>query len=73
MGGFGALAIRAPPELVPWRMAFLALAVCFLFIANSVPPTVFMNESFWLWAGVLWTARGYYRVGDERRPARAEA
>ena len=73
MGGFGALAIRAPPELVPWRMAFLALAVCFLFIANSVPPTVFMNESFWLWAGVLWTARGYYRVGDERLPARAEA
>ena len=73
MGGFGALAIRAPPELVPWRMAFLALAVCFLLIANSVPPTVFMNESFWLWAGVLWTARGYYRIGDERRPAHAAA
>jgi putative inorganic carbon (hco3(-)) transporter len=73
MGGFGALAIRAPPELVPWRMAFLALAVCFLLIANSVPPTVFMNESFWLWAGVLWTARGYYRIGDERRLAHAAA
>jgi putative inorganic carbon (HCO3(-)) transporter len=73
MGGFGALAARAPPELVPWRMAFLALAVCFLFIANSVPPTVFMNEAFWLWAGVLWTARGYYRVGDERQVARAAA
>jgi putative inorganic carbon (hco3(-)) transporter len=73
MGGFGALATRAPPELVPWRMAFLALAVCFLFIANSVPPTVFMNESFWLWAGVLWTARGSYHVGEERGLAHAAA
>lgn len=71
LGGFGALTTRAPPELVPWRMAFLALAVCFLLIANSVPPTVFMNESFWLWAGVLWTARGYYRVDDERQFAHA--
>jgi putative inorganic carbon (hco3(-)) transporter len=57
MGGFGAIATRAPPELEPWRMAFLALAVCFLLVANSVPPTVFQNESFWLWAGVLWGAR----------------
>ncbi len=57
MGGFGALATRAPPELEPWRMAFLGLAVCFLLVANSVPPTVFQNESFWLWAGVLWSAR----------------
>jgi O-antigen ligase len=61
MGGFGALATRAPPELVPWRMAFLAIAVCFLFVANSVPPTVFMNESFWLWAGVLWSGRSYHQ------------
>ena len=35
MGGFGALATRAPPELEPWRMAFLALAVCFLLVANA--------------------------------------
>lgn len=59
MGGFGALATRAPPELEPWRMAFLAIAVCFLLVANSVPPTVFQNEVFWLWAGVLWTTRTY--------------
>ena len=44
MGGFGALSTRAPPELEPWRMAFLAIAVCFLLVANSVPPTVFQNE-----------------------------
>ena len=68
MGGFGALATRAPPELEPWRMAFLALAVCFLLVANSVPPTVFQNESFWLWAGVLWGARAYYPQASTRRP-----
>jgi putative inorganic carbon (hco3(-)) transporter len=59
MGGFGALATRAPPELEPWRMTFLAVAVCFLLVANSVPPTVFQNEVFWLWAGVVWGARRY--------------
>ena len=59
MGAFGALATRAPPELEPWRMAFLAIAVCFLLVANSVPPTVFQNEVFWLWAGVLWAGREY--------------
>jgi putative inorganic carbon (HCO3(-)) transporter len=69
MGGFGALATRAPPELVPWRMAFLGLAVCFLFVANSVPPTVFQNEAFWLWAGVLWGARTYYPQTATRRLA----
>ena len=57
MGAFGALATRAPPEFEPWRMAFLAIAVCYLVVANSVPPTVFQNEAFWLWAGVLWSAR----------------
>ncbi len=65
MAGFGALATRAPPELEPWRMAFLAIAVCFLLVANSVPPTVFQNEVFWLWAGVLWSGRGYFRRVDE--------
>jgi putative inorganic carbon (hco3(-)) transporter len=69
MGAFGALATRAPPELEPWRMAFLAIAICYLLVANSVPPTVFQNELFWLWAGVLWGARRYaWRVRD-RRPA----
>jgi putative inorganic carbon (HCO3(-)) transporter len=69
MGGIGALAARGPPELEPWRMAFLAIAVCFLLVANSVPPTVFQNEAFWLWAGVLWGARNYSPREQERRPA----
>ena len=69
MGAFGALATRGPPELEPWRMAFLALAVCFLLVANSVPPTVFQNESFWLWAGVLWGARRYAGRGQDQRAA----
>ena len=71
MGGFGALATRAPPELEPWRMAFLAIAVCFLLVANSVPPTVFQNEAFWLWAGVLWGARRYTWHVRDQRPAAA--
>jgi O-antigen ligase len=52
------LAIRAPPEFDAWRITFVGIAVCFVVVANSVPPTVFMNEAFWLWAGVIWTARG---------------
>ncbi len=61
MGCFGALAARAPPQLQPWRITFLAITVCFLLVANSVPPTVFQNEIFWLWAGILWGAREYAR------------
>jgi O-antigen ligase len=68
MGGFGALSTRAPPEFAPWRMAFLAVAVCFLLVANSVPPTVFQNEVFWLWAGVLWSGRDSPRRLNERKP-----
>lgn len=63
MGAVGALATRAPPELEPWRVTFLGIAVCFVIVANSVPPTVFQNEAFWLWAGVVWSARGVGRTG----------
>jgi O-antigen ligase len=57
MGGVSSLATRGPPEFEPWRITFLGIAVCFLVVANSVPPTVFMNEAFWLWAGVIWAGR----------------
>jgi putative inorganic carbon (HCO3(-)) transporter len=66
MGAFGALTTRAPPELEPWRMAFLGLAVCFVIVANSVPPTVFQNEAFWLWAGIIWSARDYSQTRIRR-------
>ena len=49
--------IRGPPELDPWRTAFIALTVCFLLLANFVPPTVFSNQMFWLWAGIIWGKR----------------
>ncbi len=55
MAGFGAVFSRGPPELDPWRDAFVGLAVCFLIVANFVPPTLFQNLLFWLWAGVIWS------------------
>ena len=60
------LATRAPPELEPWRITFLGIAVCFIIVANSVPPTVFQNEAYWLWAGVIWTARVPVKPGVRR-------
>lgn len=59
IGVLGALFSRGPPELDPWRSAFLGLAVCFLIVANFVPPTLFQNLLLWLWAGVLWS-QSYY-------------
>ena len=54
IGGLGALFKRGPPEMDAWRTAFLGLAICFLIVANFVPPTLFQNLLFWLWAGLLW-------------------
>ncbi len=65
-GGVTTLATRAPPELEPWRITFLGIAVCFVVVANSVPPTVFQNEAYWLWAGVIWTARVPVKPGVRR-------
>jgi putative inorganic carbon (hco3(-)) transporter len=56
-GGVTTLATRGPPEFEAWRITFLGIAVCFIVVANSVPPTVFQNEAYWLWAGVIWSAR----------------
>lgn len=66
MGGVSTLATRAPPELEPWRITFLGIAVCFVVVANSVPPTVFMNEAYWLWAGVIWSARSVLPSGTRQ-------
>ena len=68
MGGIGALLKRGPPESDPWRVAFLGLAVCFLIVANFVPPTLFQNLLFWLWAGVLWAVSYSRAVPPERAP-----
>jgi hypothetical protein len=54
----GAILRRGPPELRPWRIALVAIAVQYLVIANFVPlgyalPTAFL----WLWAGVVYARR----------------
>lgn len=51
----GAILRRGPPELRPWRIALVAIAVQWLVIANFVPlgyalPTAML----WLWAGLVY-------------------
>jgi putative inorganic carbon (hco3(-)) transporter len=62
----GALLARGPPELRPWRVGLLAVAIIFAVVANSVPPTAFMNLSLWLWAGVV--VSGRYPLATGERP-----
>lgn len=54
----GALLKRGPPELRPWRIALVAIAVQYLVVANFVPlgyalPTAVL----WLWAGIVYPRR----------------
>lgn len=54
----GAIVKRGPPELYPWRVGLLALAVMWLVVANLVPLVqAFPNQLIWLWAGVVWPWR----------------
>jgi putative inorganic carbon (hco3(-)) transporter len=51
----GAILRRGPPELVPWRVGLLAIAVMWLVVANFAPILdSFPNQLLWLWAGVAW-------------------
>jgi O-antigen ligase len=52
-----ALTTRGPPELMPWRVGLLAIAIASLVVSNSVPPTEWLNRSIWLFAGVVYSAR----------------
>jgi len=52
-----ALTTRGPPELQPWRVGLLAIALASLVVSNSVPPTAWLNRSIWLFAGVVYSAR----------------
>jgi O-antigen ligase len=58
LGIGGALATRGPPDLFPWRVGLLAVAIAFLVVASAVPPTAWPNRSLWLLAGVVYG--GYY-------------
>jgi O-antigen ligase len=63
----GAIAVRGPPELFPWRIGLLAAAVMWLIVANLTPMVqAFPNQLLWLWAGVVWPWR-YAWVGSEPR------
>jgi putative inorganic carbon (HCO3(-)) transporter len=65
--GVGGTALaRVPAELQPWRIGLLALLAFFLIGEAAVPPTVFVNASLWLWAGVVATAR--YPSRDDPLP-----
>jgi putative inorganic carbon (hco3(-)) transporter len=57
-----ALTTRAPPDLEPWRVGLLAVAVAFIVVVNAVPPTAWPNRSLWLFAGVVFSGR--YLVGE---------
>jgi putative inorganic carbon (HCO3(-)) transporter len=48
-------AIRAgPPELLPWRIGLVAIAIDWLIVANFVPLTYALPTALlWLWAGIL--------------------
>lgn len=61
LGAGGTALTRVPPELEPWRIGLVALLVFFLIGEAAVPPTVFVNASLWLWAGVV--AVGRYPPG----------
>jgi putative inorganic carbon (HCO3(-)) transporter len=54
----GAIVVRGPPELFPWRIGLLAMAIMWLIVANLVPMVqAFPNQVLWLWAGVAWPWR----------------
>jgi O-antigen ligase len=61
----GAITVRGPPELYPWRVGLLAMTVMWLIVANLTPMLqAFPNQALWLWAGVVWPWR-YALVGSE--------
>jgi O-antigen ligase len=71
----GAMFVRGPPELYPWRIGLIAIAVMWLVVANLVPMAqAFPNQVLWLWAGVVWPWRyATVRVPVPLRPAAAAA
>lgn len=64
----GAILVRGPPELYPWRIGLLAMTVMWLIVANLTPMTqAFPNQALWLWAGVVWPWR-YAWAKSEQQP-----
>lgn len=57
MGVISALKTRGPPDLDPWRTVLVAVAVIFVVVQNSIPPTLFPALSLWMIAGVVFSGR----------------
>jgi O-antigen ligase len=57
LGVGGALAARGPPDLLPWRVGLLAVALATLVVLNATPPTAWGNRSLWLLAGAVYAGR----------------
>jgi putative inorganic carbon (hco3(-)) transporter len=62
-----ALSTRGPPDLRPWRIGLLAVAMAFVVVANAVPPTAWPNRSLWLLAGVALSGRYIATAGGANR------
>lgn len=68
----GAMLVRGPPELYPWRIGLIAVAVMWLIVANLVPMVqAFPNHALWLWAGVVWPWR--YAMAPAPAPGATQA
>jgi putative inorganic carbon (HCO3(-)) transporter len=58
LGIGGAIVGRAPPAVDAWRIGLIAVAVCWLVMANfTANLNPFQNLALWLWAGVVAAAR----------------
>jgi hypothetical protein len=66
LGVGGALGTRGPPDLLPWRVGLLAVALATLVVLNATPPTAWGNRMLWLLAGVV--VAGRYVAPGPRYP-----
>jgi O-antigen ligase len=57
LGVGGALMTRGPPDLLPWRIGLLAVALATLVVMNATPPSAWVGRCLWLFAGVAYAGR----------------
>jgi O-antigen ligase len=70
----GAITTRGSPELLPWRMGLLAIAIHFtVLMAFTQLPAVFPNLVLFVWAGVVSAGIGAWRPARAATPRLAPA
>jgi putative inorganic carbon (hco3(-)) transporter len=70
----GAITRRGPPELLPWRIGLLAIAIHFaVLMAFTQLPAVFPNLLIFVWAGVVSAGAGAWRPARDIAPRLAPA